>query len=78
MEKLTQVSVAYALCKRPPLVNVQRKNVRSGSWSYENSSARCARRASREKLRIMRAKSYCAHTAQHRVGELYFPHCADV
>jgi hypothetical protein len=31
-----------------------------------------------EKLRIMRAKSCCAHMARYRVGELYFPHFADV
>ena len=44
----------------------------------ENSNARRARRNMLEKLRIMRAKSCCAHMARYRVGELYFPHFADV
>jgi hypothetical protein len=42
------------------------------------SNARRARRNMLEKLRIMRAKSCCAHMARYRVGELYFPHFADV
>ena len=46
--------------------------VGSGSWPCENSSARRARRNISEKLRIMRARSCCAHTARYRGWRIVF------
>jgi hypothetical protein len=53
-------------------------NVRTGSGRVKTPAPRRARRNISEKLRIMRAKSYGAHAARHGVGELHFPHFADV
>jgi len=68
------------------IVNCLRNNGALGPTQVEDAiratlkhpSARRARRNISEKLRIMRAKSCCAHTARYRVGELYFPHFVDV